>query len=77
MDKAHYESHPTRILLLVTALRHEGESAIDAACRRLVNEALEKMEGDQRLAAMFLGISAREMNYRASKLKLRPCDRRQ
>lgn len=53
-----------------------NETLLKAAERLLINDALADCSGIQKDAAKLLGMTQREMNYRAGKYRLRPKDRR-
>jgi transcriptional regulator with GAF, ATPase, and Fis domain len=64
------------LLTMVTAGRHHGESALDAAQRLLLLQALKVAHGQQRKAAQLLGVSPRVLNYMMAKWGMRPKDKK-
>jgi len=74
MTQTKYEKTRQNILPEVEAFAHPDEPLREAATRWLVNDALMMFSGNQKLAAEKLRMSAREMNYLCSRLRLRPKD---
>jgi transcriptional regulator with GAF, ATPase, and Fis domain len=74
MRRTRYTESTVNILDRVAKAVAPGESAFDAADRLLMNDALAQSAGIQRVAARRLGVSTREMNYRAMRLGIRPKD---